>query len=128
MTESFLFKIKDIKINGCSYCNEHGESIEHLFLNCSKVKYFWLSNNCNIILNLDEKSSQKPRSIKNYILRSAKYYIYTNKFTRNTLSVQSFISLLKNKFISAKYIASKYNQFAKYMTKWSKVYNYFTNN
>ena len=42
--------------------HEHGETIEHLFLNCSKVKYFWnslqdwLSNNCNIILNLDEKS------------------------------------------------------------------------
>ena len=63
-----------------------------------------------------------------YILCLAKYYIYKNKFTRYTLSVQSFISLLKNKFISAKYIANIHNQFAKFMTRWSKVYNYFINN
>ena len=105
VTNSFLFKIKKINSNGCSYCNEYGETIKHLFLNCSKLKDFWnslqdwLRNNCNIILNLDIKSlifsSQKPRSIENYILCLAKYYIYKNKFTRNTLSVQSFISLLK---------------------------------
>ena len=86
VTNSFLFKIKKINNNGCSYCNEHGETIEHLFLSCTKVKDFWnnlqdwLSNNCNIILNLDEKSlifsSQKPKSIENYILCLAKYYIY----------------------------------------------------
>ena len=78
VTNSFLFKIKKINSNECSYCNEYGETIEHLFLNCSKVKDFWnsiqdwLRNNCNIILNLDKKSlifsSQKPRSIENYIL------------------------------------------------------------
>ena len=141
MINSFLFKNKKINNNGCSYCNEHRETIEHLFLNCTKVKYFWnslldwLSKNCNIILHLEEKSlifsSQKPRSIENYILCLAKYYIYIyiykNKFTRNTLSLQNFMSLHKNKFISAKYIASIYNWFAKFLTKWSKVYNYFTN-
>ena len=37
------------------------------------------------------------------------------------------MSLLKNKFISAKYIASIHNRFAKFMTKWSNLYNYFTN-
>ena len=41
MTNSFLFKIKKINNNGCSYCNEHGETIEHLFLNCTKVKDIW---------------------------------------------------------------------------------------
>ena len=62
VTNSFLFKIKKINNNGCFYCNGHGETIEHLFLNRTKVKDFWnnlqdwLSNNCNIILNLDEKS------------------------------------------------------------------------
>ena len=62
VTNSFLFKIKKINNNGCSYFNEHGETIEHLFLNCSKVKDFWnslqdwLSNSLIIILNLDEKS------------------------------------------------------------------------
>ena len=86
VTNSFLFKIKKINNNGCSYCSEHGETIEHLFLNCTKVKYFWnnlqdwLSINCNIILNFDEKSlifsSQKQRSTKNYIICLAKYYIY----------------------------------------------------
>ena len=31
VTNSFLFKIKKINSNGCSYCNEYGETIEHLF-------------------------------------------------------------------------------------------------
>ena len=69
VTNSFLFKIKKINNNGCSYCNGHRETIEHLSFNCTKVKYFrnnlqdWLSNNCNISLHLDEDtlifSSQK---------------------------------------------------------------------
>ena len=85
VTNSFLFKIKKINNNGCSYCYEHSETIEHLFLNCTKVKDFWnslqdwLSNNCNKTLHSEEKSlifsSQKPRSIENYILCLAKYYI-----------------------------------------------------
>ena len=72
LTNSFLFKIK--KNNGCSNCNEQRETIKHLFLNCIKVKDFWnslqdwLSNNCNIILHLDERSlifsSQKPKIIE----------------------------------------------------------------
>ena len=84
LTNSFLFKIK--KNYGCSYCNEHRETIKHLFLNCIKVKDFWkslqdwLSNNCSIILHLDEKSlifsSQKPKIIEIYILCLANIYIY----------------------------------------------------
>ena len=92
VTNSFLFKIKEINKNGCSYCNEHSETIEHLFLNCTKVKDFWnslqdwLSNNCNITLHLEEKSlifsSQKPRSIENYILclQVYKEYLKYSKF------------------------------------------------
>ena len=128
MSISFLFKIKKINNNRCSYCNEHIETIEHMILNCTKVKDFWsslqdwLSNNCNIILHLEEKSlifsSLKPKSIENYILCLANYYvyIYKNKFTRNTLSIQNFMSLLKSKFFSAKYSASIYNRFAKFLT------------
>ena len=41
VTNSFLFKIKEIDNSECSYCNEHKGSIENLFLNCTKVKNFW---------------------------------------------------------------------------------------
>ena len=41
VTNLFSFKIKKINSNGCSYCNEHRETIEHLVLNCAKVKDFW---------------------------------------------------------------------------------------
>ena len=86
VTNSFLFKIKKINNNGCSYCNKHSETIEHLFLNCTKVKDFcnslqdWLSNNCNIILHLEEKSlyilitkTQKHRKL--YSLSSKILYL-----------------------------------------------------
>lgn len=137
VTNSFLFKIKKIESNLCSYCKEHIETIDHLFLKCVKVKEFWnslniwLNEHCNISLYLEDRniifSMQPQGDIEDFLLCLAKYYIYKNKFTKNSLNIQSFIALLQSKFLSAKYIANIHNQFAKFMKKWLQIYNYFMN-
>lgn len=40
-TNSFLYKIKFVKSNLCTFCNIHDETIEHLFFQCSYVKKIW---------------------------------------------------------------------------------------
>lgn len=136
VTKSFLFKIKKIDSNLCVYCNEHSEKIDHLFLRCNKVKAFWndlknwLRCNCNISLSLEDKniifSYQTRKGIENYLLLLGKYYIYKNKFSEKELSIQSFVSLLRQRFLSGKYLANIHDKFGKFMQEWSRLYNYFT--
>ena len=43
ITNYFLWKIGKINNNLCSYCKEHPEKNNHLFLTCAKVQEFWNS-------------------------------------------------------------------------------------
>ena len=135
VTKSFLFKINKIDNDLCSYCKQYPESIAHLFLRCEKVKEFWgslrtwLKHNCNIDLNLEDRniifSHQYRNSVENYLLVLGKYYIYKNKFSENNLNRQAFMSLLKKKFDSGKYIALIHDKLGKFVRKWSRLYNHF---
>ena len=61
VTKYFIHRIGTIDENNCSYCNEHQETIFHLFIECAKVKQFWkqlkgwLSRNVNLTLNPSRK-------------------------------------------------------------------------
>ena len=138
ITNYFLWKIGKINNNLCSYCKEHPEKINHLFLTCAKVQEFWnslktwLYENANINVNIEKRniifSYQGRNSLINYILVLAKYYIYKTKFisTDKNLNIHAFVSLLKKKFISDRYNAYIFNRVAKFFSKWFPLYNYFT--
>ena len=78
ITNYFLWKIGKINNNLCSYCKEHPEKINHLFLTCAKVQEFWnslktwLYENANINVNIEKRniifSYQGRNSLINYIL------------------------------------------------------------
>ena len=89
----------------------------------------WLKHNCDIHLNLEDRniifSHQYRNSVENYILVPGKYYIYKNKFSENNLNRQAFMSLLKKKFDSGKYIALIHDKLGKFVKKWSSLYNHF---
>ena len=134
VTKSFLHKINRVENNLCSYCHQHVETIYHLFIECEKVRQFWgivkqwLSTNFNININLDAKellfSGQNKNVLLSYISVVSKHYIYTNKFTERELNISNYISLLKKKFQSERYIA--YVHTSKFFIKWLPLYNYFT--
>ena len=111
VTKSFLHKTNKVDNNIYEYCNLQPETIYHLFIECEIVKRFWnelriwLSNNSTVIhiIELGEKQvlfacQDKRNTLRNYLCITAKYYIYVTKFTRNSLLLESFISLLKTKF------------------------------
>ena len=135
VTNSFLFKINKIDSDVCNYCREQPEKIFHLFLLCPKVRTFWnelkvwLYTNANIEISLENKnilfSYTGKKELENYIYVLAKYYIYQNKFISRNISIQAFVSLLKKKMLSERYIAFLNNRLSKFFQKWSPLYNYF---
>lgn len=61
VTTSFLHRISKKDDNQCSYCNQHAETIYHLFVECDKVKQSWqelrqwLAMVSNLSLVLEER-------------------------------------------------------------------------
>ena len=134
VTNSFLFKIDEIDSEICSYCKEQPEKTHHLFLTCPTVKIFWnelktwLHANINLEIFLEDReilfSYSGKKELVNYIYVLAKYFIYQGKlFTRN-ISIYGFISLLKKKKLSEKYICFINGKMGQFFTKWSIVYNH----
>lgn len=135
VTNSFLFKINKIDNQACSYCNEHPEKIDHLFLRCPKVRTFWielktwLATNTNLEISLEDRkilfSCGGKTELVNYIYVLAKYYIYKTKFVSRNISVQGFVNLIKKKMLSERYISFINNRINKFLKKWHFIYNYF---
>ena len=83
VTKSFLYKINKVDDGMCSFCNQHPETILHLFYYCEKVKTFWadlktwLEIKANIILQLTVKnllfSKQAHNVLLNYITGKIPY-------------------------------------------------------
>ena len=139
VTKSFLHKINKVDNSICEYCSLQPETIYHLFIECEIVKRFWnelriwLSNNSTVIIELGEKQilfacQDKRNTLRNYLCIIAKYYIYVTKFTQNRLLLENFLSLLKKKFQSEKYIALMSNTVTSFFAKWAHLYNHFNVN
>lgn len=134
VTNTFLYKIKKIPNNLCSYCQKEAESIFHLFVNCEKTVEFWRSlktwlwREGSLQLEISNKyilfASPNRKTLINHILIIAKYYIYKTKFTRNTIDFTGFLLYLKSKFQSEMYIANLKNDFDKFAEKWSSLLHY----
>ena len=92
----------------------------------------WLLQNINIRINIDTKcilfSYQGKSKLGNYLLAVAKHYIYNKKFSDKRFNINSFISMLKVKFQSERYIANINNTMSKFLSKWTPFYDYFNNN
>ena len=65
-------------------------------------------------------------SLLSYLIVSAKYYIYKNKFYNKSINMQGFEAYVKNKFINEMYIAKINNTYSKFLGKWYSLYHYFT--
>ena len=133
VTKSFLYRINKTNDNLCEYCHQQPETIFHLFVECEEVKQFWnLLNNwlsavSNLNMTLNDSSIlfsyQDENSLRNYLYVLAKYYIYSNKFSGNGLSLQNFKAILKRKFKAEKYIAYLRNSCTRFMKKWTPLYD-----
>ena len=133
VTKSFLYKINKVDNGMCSFCNQHPETILHLFYYCRKVKSFWaelrtwLELKADITLQLTVKnilfSKQGHNDLLNYLILLAKYHIYRTKFFINQISFENFLTYLRKKYKNGKYIAKLHNKTDVFFTKWSALYS-----
>ena len=129
VTKSFLYKINKADDNMCSFCNQHPETILHLFYFCETVKTFWadlknwLEKQANITLQLTIKSilfsKQAHNVLVNYLSLLAKYHIYRTKFFTNQISMENFLIYVRRKLQNEKYIAKLHNKQDTFIAKWS---------
>ena len=87
-TNDFLYKIGAIRHNICTFCNVAGETLEHLFWECSTTQTFWKETTAWLLNLLYEQSFSMPACLglipgpnilNDYILLMARYHIHVSK-------------------------------------------------
>ena len=120
----------------CSYCLSENELISHLYITCPKVHQFWLEaldwlKLYSIQFPLDVQTilfgyfRENVDSKVNNLILWIKSYIWVNKFKNQTLSLDVFKSVLKNRLKDLKdiydYLGKEEN-----FSVWLPVYNALT--
>ena len=121
----------------CTFCNNHSETIKHLFWDCENVKIFWLELT-NMINNRCKHSHQFKVNVKlvlfgqseylytdevcNLIILLAKLYIYRSKVNNSALSLRCFIRELFARYNAEKNICNSSQQF---INNWSNYLDLF---
>ena len=136
-TNRSVSKFKAEQCELCTFCNAHSETIQHLILDCSKVKLFW--NNLANILNNRATHAHNFRFTDNiiifglcdivhtdktcdFIILAAKFYIYRCKVQKDILNIKTFISELYNKYCVEKII---YKNSTAFKNRWGPYINIF---
>ena len=128
-TNSFLFKIKKLDSNLCTFCNSQEETLIHLFCSCAATISFWTAvaswinykTKRNIILDhetfLFGKTDFKCKAA-NLILLICRFHIYKMKMSKNKPSFLVFKTELKNYYAMEKFISTCNNKLASFYYKW----------
>lgn len=120
----------------CSFCNNHIETLPHLFVECEKIRDIWenITNDLlppfgisnltteNILLGIILK--EKQNHIINHIILEAKYYIYVCKLEGSVPSYTRLINRLKITENIEEHIAYKRDRMTTHIHKWYHLINY----
>ena len=132
-TNTFLNKIGIKQDNKCSFCNTESETLCHLFWECEIICNFWLDlqtwlkNKCTHIVDLNFtlidvifgiQNRQRADDIINFILLSAKHYLYRMKNNNTQPSLQQYKMILTSQYNIEKYNAFINCDWAKFNKRW----------
>jgi hypothetical protein len=130
-TNTFLYKIKYIETNECTFCKNSPETLAHLFYNCNKVKDMWHAvanwvlnkkgihmklNKTVILFGLTDKTKDV---FLNWLLINIKYYIYKTKIEKRELNIVAVKNTLQNKYEIEKCILFKTCRYEEYNAFWA---------
>ena len=130
-TNARLKRIKILDDDLCSFCNEEAETLEHLFLSCALVKKFWNEflgwylQFSQTEINIDYRTvvlgwrTADPPLLENFILLTAKSFIFRSKINSNPPSLIHFKKVLISCYLRERYSCIKYNKKMSLMDKWS---------
>ena len=117
----------------CLQCNNHEETLCHLFWECSFANQFWkdleelLRSNCYNCARLSFKlelvifgTSENFRTDKaiDFIIIFAKFYIYKCRFQEVTPNCTSFMLSLKDRVNTERMIALRMNRYDQFRLTW----------
>ena len=135
-----LYHWKKAPSQTCEWC-DHKQTPIHMLLECKTVNFFWtelhnfltmdlglpklLLEEENIILNT---AHERPQHINNFIMLTAKYYIYTCKIksTKSGLcrpDIFSYLRLINHLYHLELYNANQSNRMKYHEDKWAPLYN-----
>ena len=128
---NYLYKMKIVESDKCTFCNQVSETIQHLFWECEQVEYFWngfetiLHDNCGL---LDVKfnaeniifGNQKYDNLLNELILIGKRYIFHMKKEKKMPTLNAFLYLVKSNFKAQKYNAVKNQTLPALEKRWDK--------
>ena len=130
-TNDFLFKIGISSNNLCSFCNEHEETLKHMFWDCKVSQTFWrtvidwLTKNINILhpphfpLSICQGLEAFPNEILVYqALLIARYHIYVCRARGTLPQHEAFIQHLKFAREVGQKKAIKNGELKTFLKKW----------
>ena len=135
-TNSCLAKLGYIPCDLCTFCNASPETRDHLFYLCKYAKEFWEHfeefwmsiMKQNVILSLEDiivGVTETNASLLNYLIVLGKYFIWNSRKQNNFPKFYLLTSLIKTKFKTEHYIATKNNTYKRFDSKWGFRRNYF---
>lgn len=125
----FLFDIKIIDSNLCSFCNQHTETLQHLFWECTISKLFWSQVQSkiipsNVIINQRDVffGILDPTNYRyNFAILHAKYYLYCCRCKSILPNIQHFICKLNFECTTEKQIALNNDKLQMWNRKWNYI-------
>ena len=119
LTNSLLYKLKKVPSPNCPFCPSVGQTIHHLFVDCSQASTFsckfqnWLFQLCNIAITLFPvdvlygviRQPISPCLVFNHLIKLGKYFLYTNALNQSKSLFVDLISSLGEKIKLERYIA-----------------------
>ena len=130
-TNKDLFKFSLANTTLCDFCGRRTECLHHLFWECEYTQGFWtqVSNtlkNLRLDINITfENISLGIPSLKqhkipiNYILMTAKYYIFNCKCNKNFPNFNHFKNFMKQKLCTERLIAERKGKLEIHNAPWS---------
>jgi hypothetical protein len=126
----FLYRIGVIETDLCTFCEEAIETIYHYMCSCPLVVMFWqellswIKDTTSVCLELTPPVLMFAENVKDkfqcveYILLSAKYFIYVCRIQKKAPVIDYFLDQLKNEIKIEYEIAQHKNMVHKHLQKW----------
>ena len=134
-TNKMLFKYNLANSNLCDFCSMEIETVNHLFWICIHTQTFWSkikqclsSKNINITLDLKNitfgiQEKCRYKLVLNFIILSAKYFIYINKCRNSIPNIEGYKVYLIKCIDIEKHIALNNDKLQQHCEKWRMFLN-----
>ena len=124
------FKIKETEM--CTFCEEHVETLKHLFYECRWVRNLWseIEKLCSTsdrskVLSFENilyvNITPNAKLMQNFLVLAAKYFIYRSRCENKKLLYSRFINYIYMFKDMEEYIARKNNALNLHQAKWALI-------